>query len=210
MLAIDKISTESDWSIHQLDESYAEQIARLHQHALPEDVLPALGARFLIDYYNYALNNRSQVILGAISEGKVVGFCQLSFTPISVASVIKSTPYALMRLLCLGLTKPAMFIRGMLAMFVHPRLAPESAEISFIAVHLTFQGCGVGKRLIIEAGRAALNRGSTALTTKTTNELARSIYEKSFAAKVVTTFSFFGRRYWYLSWAVNGMDNCEK
>lgn len=194
-------------AIRQLDRNYAERISLLHRRALPQDVLPALGHGVLVRYYQYVLGSDSQMVLGAILDDELIGYCQLSFSSISLADVIKSAPWILMKIFWLGMTRPVLFIRGLLAMLTHPKVMMNVPEISFIALQLEFQGRGIGKELIREAGHIAGSRGCVCLTTKTANEVVRSMYERSFSARVVSTSSFLGRRYWYLSWPVSRLDD---
>lgn len=197
-------------AVSRLDFSHASQIAHLHQLVLSGDVLPALGYRFLLFYYQRILSLESQVVLGVLSGGALFGFCQLSFLPVSILQTLLRRPVSFLELCWLGLTKPKLFARGLWASLIRERTQVGTAEISFIAVNSRWQGKGIGKLLIAEANRLAYNHGKDTVITKTANERAKSIYEKTFSARVITERVILGERYWYLRWCAHNSkgDDC--
>ncbi|HEY6356577.1 MAG TPA: hypothetical protein VIY30_19000, partial [Burkholderiaceae bacterium] len=88
---------------------HAAELAQLHAQALPDDVLPALGAGFLRCYYTQAMAADSQALIGAQRAGRLLGFCQLSFAPLAAWPLL---PAALLPVLRLALRDPAMLARG--------------------------------------------------------------------------------------------------
>lgn len=209
MLAIDDMDKEAVVVKH-LNQSHAEQVAYLHQQSLVGDVLPALGSQFLVGYYRHVIANRTQVVLGAASGDKLVGFCQISLAPISLYKVIKSIPRSILQLIRLGFSSPEQLLRGLLAAGMHPKQIPNTAEITFIAVLPEFQGRGIGREMLRSAGDLVLHKGCTKLTTKTSNVIARDMYEKTFSAKTVSTSKLLGKRYWHLAWEVRNVDKRRK
>jgi ribosomal protein S18 acetylase RimI-like enzyme len=183
-----------------LDASYAEELAELHAKALPDDVLPALGLPFLVRYYAAVLADASQAVFGAVHEGSVTGFCQLSFSPVSMSAVMKSNPRVLLMILKLAWADTAALIRGVVMALHRPHGVAGLPEISFIAVHPGFQRRGIGKRLVDTANELARAKGCSRLFTKTANAAAKVMYETSFGARQLSTVTALGRRYWYLSW----------
>ena len=192
-------AAQSDLVIAHLNSSYAEAIAQIHAEALSGDVLPALGPRFLTRYYRYVIQTPSQVVIGAILNKELVGFCQMSFSPVGILDVLRADPLAVFHIAKL---KIRVFLTGLGLALFRPGEVYSKPEISFIAVHPNFQGGGVGKMMVREINKIARTRGASSVTTKTSNKIARVMYEKSFGARVVATKSVLRRKFWYLSWDI--------
>ena len=185
--------------IAALDARFASQLAALHARALPADVLPALGPRFLMQYHGLALASPSQAVLGALRDGRLVGFCQLSFAPLTTLAVLKARPSALLSVLRLAVRDAGVLIRG-IRMAKRPSALRGAPEIAFIAVHPDWQRKGIGKSLIAQAGRLVSDKGFIRVVTKTSNVVAKRMYEDAFHARVVCTVLSERQPYWYLVW----------
>ncbi|APG26653.1 hypothetical protein A7E78_01515 [Syntrophotalea acetylenivorans] len=79
------------------------------------------------------------------------------------------------------------------------KLNSRCPEIEFIAVDKKFQGIGIGSKLIESVTKHEAVIGAT-LMTKTSNPLAKNIYEKKYNAIISYEFLLFGKKYWYLTW----------
>lgn len=188
---------------------YIEQLAALHALALPDDVLPALGLGFLKRYYEAALQVDSQVVIGAVRGDRLIGFCQLSFAPLSVLSVLKAKPSTVLPILKLALVDVKVLLRGAAMASSPPPAVRGLPEIAFIAVLPDSQRSGIGTRLAKAAGAAAAGRRCQAIATKTSNESARVLYEREFGARVVGSTRAAGRTYWYLCWPTGPIDAAD-
>jgi ribosomal protein S18 acetylase RimI-like enzyme len=189
--------------IEKLDDCFVDKIATIHASALTGDILPALGYDFLVQYYQYVLQNRTQVVIGAVSKDRLVGFCQLSFSHISVIDILRIIPTATLYIARLMLLNPRLFISGIMLMLNQPKHSILSPEISFIAVRPDYQRLGIGKSLVEAANKIAANKGKVKITTKTSNKIARIMYEKLFDANIISNKSVLGKEYWYLTWETN-------
>jgi ribosomal protein S18 acetylase RimI-like enzyme len=191
----------------ELDKKFAKEIASIHANSLSEDVLPSLGLEFLVQYYQYVLTDRTQLIIGALSQGVLVGFCQLSFSPIKVTNILHYIPSAIFSIAKLAVLNARQFLNGIIQALNSPKKVLKSPQITFIAVRPDFQGQGIGNRLVKEVNKIAAKQGKSQIITKTSNEIARSMYEKTFKAHVISTVDIMGKRYWYLSWYTNALYN---
>src|SRR5262249_23007210 len=135
--------------IATLDEPFATVLADLHARALAEDVLPALGRGFLIQYHVLALTSASQAVLGALRAGRLVGFCQVSFAPLDAFAVLKARPLALLAVLRLAVRDTGRLVSGW-HMAKRPAALRGVPEIAFIAVHPDWQRQGIGRCLVAE------------------------------------------------------------
>jgi ribosomal protein S18 acetylase RimI-like enzyme len=183
-----------------LDGRFTEQLAALHAQALPGDVLPALGPGFLRRYYATALQADSQVVIGAVRGDQLVGFCQLSFAPLSLWAVLKAKPFALLAILKLAFVDVKMLLHGAAMAASPPQAVRGLPEIAFIAVLPQSQRSGIGKRLAKAANALAAGKGCSAIVTKTSNASARHLYEREFSAQMVGSTRASRRTYWYLCW----------
>jgi GNAT superfamily N-acetyltransferase len=200
MLSADRLVDDQDLIFSTLSREVADQIAALHAEALPGDILPALGRGFLARYYATVLGADSQIVIGATCSAGLIGFCQLSFSPMSVRAVMKSDPLALLPIAKLALVHTKMLVDG-IAMTLHrPKEVMALPEISFIVVRSGHRGRGIGKRMVQVANGMAASRGCPRVFTKTSNKVARAMYETAFGARVVATATISERSYWYLAW----------
>jgi len=189
-----------EFSVIRLDSSSAAETAALHAECLPDDVLPALGRPFLVRYYQYVLRSATQCVLGAVCNRELVGFCQVSRTPLSIRDVLRNHPASIIDVFRLALFNPKLFVAGVIMATTRPSSVSSLAEISFIAVRAKSRGLGIATSLVSEANKLAYSVGMRQLMTKTSNEVARKLYEDKFSAEIMTSHVVMGTRYWYLSW----------
>jgi ribosomal protein S18 acetylase RimI-like enzyme len=187
-------------AMERLSSRAADEIARLHGEVLPDDVLPALGRRFLERYYGRVLENRSQVVLGVRVEGRLAGFCQLSLMPITPRMLLTVEPWAPLRMVGLAVMDPQRFVDGVAMALRRPSEAARLPEIAFIGVHPDYRRAGIGRRMLQWATRAAADAGAARIVAKTASETARAMYESAAGARLMGTVRTPRRTYWYLSW----------
>ncbi len=208
MLSGDRLVDDQDLIFSKLGREFADEIAALHAEALAADILPALGRRFLARYYATVLGADSQTVIGARCSAGLIGFCQLSFSPMSVWAVMKSDPSALLPIAKLALVNTKMLVKGILMTRRRPKEIVGVPEISFIVVRSEHRGRGIGRRLVEVANGMAAGRGWPSVFTKTSNAVARAMYETAFGARVVAGATISRRRYWYLAWKTRpGVNN---
>lgn len=185
-----------------LERAWAGKIAALHAEALADDVLPALGSRFLRTYYDLVLESPSQTVAGVADGEELIGFCQVSWSPMRTSHVVLRRPSALLDIGLLALSDPRRFLRGAAASRYRPARLEAGPEIAFIAVKPARQGEGVGRTLVAEANRLAARRGHVTLVTKTSNEAAVELYRRQFSARVAESRRIGGITYHFLTWNV--------
>ncbi len=189
----------------ELGMEHAKDIAAIHANSLTGDVLPALGYKFLTQYYQYVIEETEQLIIGALHHEQLVGFCQLSFSPITVTNIIYHNPLAIFYIVRLAIKDTRQLINGIHLALKRPEEILKLPEISFMAVRTDFQGKGVGKSLVKSVNAIATAKGKEQITTKTSNEIAKNMYEKVFNANIIKTKRVGKEKYWYLSW-----DTCKR
>jgi ribosomal protein S18 acetylase RimI-like enzyme len=141
-----------------------------------------------------------QVLIGAVQAGRVVGFCQLALSPLSMLSLLGASPSLLVPVLRLAIGDLRTLIRGVALSVRPPVRLKGTAEVAFIAVDPRSQRRGIGSCLVGRINDLAAERGHTSLVTRTSNESARRMYERHFEAHVIGTRVLAGRTYWYLQW----------
>ena len=203
-MLFDKYSINSELMLEELDESFVDEIAALHKNSLSEGIMTALGNRALVHYYLYVLKHHSQLLIGAIFRGKLVGFFQLLYTPVRTFSVLCSHPSTLLHIITLALFNTKLFIGAIMLLFSRQEETSSSPEISYIAVCQDFQGQGIGKRMVEKVNQLAAASNSSEIITYTSNKVARTMYEKLFDARVIATKVILGKEYWHLSWKTKG------
>ncbi len=196
---------ESNIELSEVGVSLASQLAKLHASALEDDVLPAMGMKFLERYYDYVSKLPHQLIIGCFEERQLCGFCQVSYSPLSIFKLIMVSPMTIFQINKLMLTKPRLFWRGIRQASYRPlNMAKQQIpEISFIAIKEEWQGCGLGKLMIEHVSTHSHKLGITELFTKTSNQVAKQLYLKHFRAKILASEKIDGNTYWYLSWKTN-------
>lgn len=199
-MRVEKSSLKDEIKFILLDTHSVKDIAKIHAECLPEDVLPALGHDFLINYYKYVLATKSHQVIGAFRKKELIGFCQFSLLPVSMIAVIKQKPFLVFRILRLLISNPKLFVVGIAMSLWRPKNWTSIAEISFIAVHQDFQSQGIGTGLVKFINKIASINNINKVITKTSNKAARLMYEKKFHAHIEISQKIFDREYWFLAW----------
>lgn len=203
-----ELQPENSIKVIALDSGFASQLAEIHVMALKGDVLPAMGQHFLESYYEYVLKLPDQLIIGCFENEKLSGFCQVSYTSLSMIKLVMGTPSALLNISRLLFTKPRLFRKGVHQASRRPKKINtlQIPEVTFIAIKQSSQGRGLGKLLIEYVTRHSKKLGVSELFTKTSNEVAKNLYIKHFDAKILASEEIDGNTYWYLIWETTHSD----
>lgn len=184
----------------RLKDGFEYKVADIHFEALPEDVLPSLGIKFLRSYYKYILNNESQYVLGVFKNDKLVGFCQLSFSHVKILDFFKIYPLKILHLLKLIMLQPKKILIGLFFLIYRFQSKQTYPEICFIAVKKKFQRTGLGSNIIEKINKISRSKGFKSITTKTSNKIACIFYRDKFNAVIEDKVNIFGLTYWFLKW----------
>lgn len=201
-------ASENNIEVCVLDSSFASELAEIHASALKDDVLPAMGKRFLEGYYEYVAKLSHQLIIGCFDKEILCGFCQVSYSPLSMTKLIIASPFSMLHICRLMITKPKLFWRGIRQASQRPRDVAklQIPEITFIAIKEGWQGQGLGKLMIEHASKSSYQLGIPELFTKTSSSVAKHLYIKHFDAKTLASEKIDGITYWYLSWKTDFLD----
>ncbi|MCP4367452.1 MAG: GNAT family N-acetyltransferase [Deltaproteobacteria bacterium] len=188
-----------------MQEFHVNQVAQIHAHALPEDLLPNLGAGFLEKGYYYPLlNSPYSLVLVALINNTVIGFLNLTFAPDKhLRWVVKKGVIRLfMGLMHLSCHSPRRILEFLIAVLQQVTVPEKSAEIAFIAVESTYHGQGIGKRLVEEANRIAKQKDMQYMFTKTlkSNTHVQYMYKKYWSAQIIQEIQIMNKQYVYLRW----------
>ena len=193
----------SNLSIRDAQLSELDLIVKLHISSMPTDFLSNLGVGTLRRYYLSFMSTKfsqSAQLIGAYDAGLLVGFCHITFCPISFRKAVSlDTCFFLVFLL---FSKPKVFLNGFIQLFHLIKLDDFTAEISFIAVAPSYQGHGIGQKLIAASMFACRANNFDAISTKTANKRLSSFYQRHFQAKIIKSFAILGRNYDVLRWFV--------
>lgn len=177
-------------------------VVGIHMAALPDDVLPNLGRETLTRYYKRALsssNNKKVYMVGAFKGQILIGFCQIAFKPVSLFNIIKID--TIFRIIFLVLSRPGVFLNGLIQYLMTIDLDEKSAELAFIAILPSYQSAGVGKRLILEAKVISAEQGKEWIVTKTANKRLSEYYINRLHARKIKSFRGVGVIYNILKWS---------
>lgn len=189
-------------------------VARCHLAAFPDSALSKLGTEAVRRYYEWQLlGPHDSVALAAILDGELVGFCFGGvFRGALSGFVRKNRQFLAWRILTHPWLVANPLVRDRLKLstrvlrWTAKKSAPNNARreaseqrtsfgILAIAVHPDTQGLGIGKMLMQEAERIALQGGfqSMHLTVATDNLQAIGFYERQGWKKHTTTDEWTGQ-----------------
>jgi ribosomal protein S18 acetylase RimI-like enzyme len=183
-------------NIRLLDISYVDNIAVIHRSAFPNSLLTKLSFETTSRYYRWQIEGpHKSVILGAFEKDKLVGFLvgglfngsfsgfisknrsyliiQLLLHPWLLSSLSLHTKFLrFLKLITRSKSKNAQSQKG-------ETRVRDSFGVLSIAVHPEFQGWGIGRELMLEVERIALNNSFTKLdlTVSTENQKNIEFYE---------------------------------
>lgn len=189
--------------IRQLSLDHLLDVVSIHRSSLPGDLLPALGANLLLRHYKFCLSvqNHSRVfLLGAFRADCLVGFVQVNLDPLSMSHIFGAAfAFSLIRLL---FVRPIVFVNGLIQVLHRQVIDSRSADLAFFAVAPSLQGHGVGRLLLSSLSALAVDHCFDYLFTKTANHRLALFYQRIFGAEVISSFSGWGVKYYYLRWPV--------
>ena len=192
----------SDLIIKKLSISHAVDVVEIHSRAMPDDVLPCFGHKFLCGYYRRVLHETNAELFGVIYFDKVIGFCLVSSTSSGLMNIILSKQ-GIFQLGKLILTKPKFFILGLIQALKRSKCSENSAEILFLAVDPRYQKKGFGSALLSHVNKWCKHNGFLFLQTKTSNQLLQNYYLNKFEAVLTKRYNLFGRNYFELKWSTS-------
>lgn len=193
----------SDLSVRDAQIIELDCFVKLHLSSMPHDFLPNLGAGTLRRYYLSFLSSKylkSAKLIGAYDSGLLVGFCHIVFCPISLWKAVSLDTFG--SLIFLLFFKPKVLLNGFIQFFNLIKFEDSRAELAFIAVAPSHQGCGIGEKLIEASMSACRANEFNVLLTKTANKRLSSFYQRHYDASVIKSFAVFGRKYYVLRWFV--------
>jgi ribosomal protein S18 acetylase RimI-like enzyme len=180
--------------IRSLRRDDLQEVARIHIAAFPNSALGLLGLQAVTRYYQWLLEGpHDAVSLGIFQEQGLAGFCFAGVFRGALSGFLKKNR---MFLTWLVVTHPWLIATPLfrerlnlaLAIVVRKRMPPPQVVIparSFgvlsIAVDPQFQGAGLGKELLAETEKVALERGFAHmhLTVAADNFQAIAFYKRS-------------------------------
>jgi ribosomal protein S18 acetylase RimI-like enzyme len=137
-------------SIRDIPAELTDEVARIHQSALPSDIAALLGGQFLTRVFYPALIGSSDTALGAFKGDNLVGFIVFSSDDSFYPRLVRKN---FMKLALAGLSRsisPA-FWRNAFSVARYMLSAgkpPDGSELAYIAVRPDFHGQGIGTQLV--------------------------------------------------------------
>lgn len=169
--------------------------AAMHEDALPDDVLPSLGRKFLCRYYRLALDAGQGTLLLAMDGGIPQGFLLLTFRNVNPTAAVRAMD--LLFFLRHAIKRPTLILSACVQRIKasNTTFSEATAEIALIAVAHRYQGRGVGRALVERAHEVCAQRGVAAIMTKSANAAWIDFYQRNYAATVADSFTVLGKNY---------------
>lgn len=173
---------EATVSIRDISLEWTDEIALIHQSALPSDIAALLGGSFLTRAFYPALVGSSDAALGAFKGDNLVGFIVFSsdhsfypkmlrknFLTLAIASLGKS--------ISPGFWRNAFSVARYMLSAGRP---PDGSELAYVAVRPDFHARGIGTRLVQEGFERLRAAGVTNCWVKTLESTPENIrfYER--------------------------------
>lgn len=177
------------------------QIAIVHSKCLPDDILPNLGMNFLENYYQTIGEKEKQIVFCVFVDEKIIGFCQVSYEPVSFARHIlrKNNIKYLFKL---SIAKPKLLMEGIIETFRKLFVSKPTSipEITFIGILPEYQYKGIGTKLVSYILANVGNREcNSKMYTKTSNSNAKNMYINKFDACIEEEYKILNKKFWVIS-----------
>lgn len=187
--------------IKKLEPTLIKEVVEIHIESLPNDFLPGLGREFLInDFYPAVLNSKYGKTYVAMQNDHACGFVIVTKDSSSFfRSIIKNKFWNFLKV---GLqTSFSSFTRfkdnlNIIVSASKEEIKPDFGEIYEIAVKDTFQGKGIGKKLVDKSVEYLENekiQGIKIKTLKKNTDWINSL--KKMGWRIINEFTLIGRKY---------------
>lgn len=175
-----------------------DAVVSIHRAALPGDVAPSFGPRFLGRFYRRLIESPDQHLLVS-SDDDVDGFCAVSMRP---APLIGSLRPADVAYFATRVVRSPRLIARTVLQARRPAVADwdRRSEVAFVAVDQRSAGQGHGTALIRAATTLVADAGRDLVVTKTANTRFAEFYRRELGAAVVDRFTALGQTYVVLEW----------
>jgi len=193
-------------AITNMKAAQVKAVASLHARALPNDLLPSLGHKFLERYYETMLDCPYALVLVALHKEKLVGFVNIATAPDKLFRWVLKKKIIRTILACINLSikNPSRLIEAVAAITAGTPQADNSGEVAFIAVEPNYQKLGIGKNMIAESNRIFKNKGLYKVFTKTlsSNRAVMRFYNENWNAEISGQVEIANKEYTYISWRI--------
>jgi len=193
--------------IEKLSNNDIKKIVDIHMEVLSDDLLPQLGSKYLLSFYQYLNQSEKEIIFIKKEENIILGCCIVSLEPKTLLKrVIK---FSFTNFIISLIIK--FFLKQKLRKYVFNivtksnKTVSKYPEIAYIFINKNFQSNGIGKELIENARMYLLNKEYTKLYVKTIDNVenkAISFYRQNNFFNY-TNFQYAGNKYLYLEKKLN-------
>ena len=193
--------------MNELKQKDLESIVKIHLETLSEDLLPQLGEKFLIKFYEYINNSEFEEIFYSKDKDKLLATCIISYDPNTLLSrVLKKTLINFIYSFTVNiLTNKKLFISVFKIFFNKTNFISKSPEITYIFTDPKLKGKGIGKEIILKVENSLKDKNINTYYVKTINgkeNKAISFYLKNGFEKF-EKFNYAGNSYLYLKKCLN-------
>tara|TARA_B100000214_G_C23811106_1_gene554982 strand:- start:62 stop:670 length:609 start_codon:yes stop_codon:yes gene_type:complete len=202
MILIKKIDSLDDKNIilEKINNEDLNQICKIYSQTLPSDALPNFGYDALKKYFEYVIENKSDIII-AEKEKLYTGFLVLTYNTIDLKKVVSFR--GILTFILKSLLNPLLFIRLIFQIFRKNYKPDFCSFIHAFAVKKEFSSQGIGRMLINEAEILTKNKGYKGIFTKTHNEKLFKYYEKEKEINLIKKFKILNKKYYNFYWNID-------
>ena len=201
MILIKKIDSSEDKNIilQKINPDGLNEICKIYSQTLTADALPNFGSDALKKYFEYMIENKSDIII-AEKNKLYLGFLVLKYEQIDLKKIISFKN--IFNFIIKSLMKPLIFIRLIFQIFRKDYAPDFCSEIHAFAVKKEFSSQGIGKMLINESEILTKNKGYKGIFTKTHNERLFKYYEKEKDINLIKKYKILNKNYYNFYWNI--------
>ncbi len=201
----------AEFVIREYSISDLSRVVEIHKSSLPEDFLPLLGSKFLINiFYPAVSKSQNARIFVVFHNDLVVGFAILSLNSGKLLKEIVF--YQPFKFICLSISSVIFSLTqlrmalGILWSSLSIKDENDFSEIYIIAVDQTYRSQGIGQMLVNKSIEFVKTRNLKGIKIKTlkTNKSWISFFEKN-SWKETCEFRIAGKDYVILSMSIKGI-----